>query len=99
MEWEEIDEEGTVRQLTEVPKGTYLLFNYTDMEKLVDVKIVDEKYVEEESDPYMQAFRVKDTSSPSNEGTELRIHYEYDRDTTTVDGINATELFEGVEYD
>ena len=98
---QEVDQNGNVLQNGTIPAGSYLLMMYSDNEATMEMRIIDEKYVDTVSGgEYGNSYYLNDFSQFQYDGNCYRIQIERDREswTTKVNGIDAEELFEGMIY-
>lgn len=96
-----VDGNGEIIGDATIPADSYLLFMYSDNETWADMRIVDEKDVEEEGwGGEYRYFKIKDKSLQDYDGPCYRIQMERDNETwsTTINGIEAEELLEGIMY-
>ena len=98
---QEVDQNGKVLQDGTIPAGSYLLLMYSDNEATMEMRIIDEKYVDKVGGgEYGSSYYLNDFSQFQYDGNCYRIQIERDREswTTKVNGIDAEELFEGMIY-
>ena len=98
---QEVDQNGKVLQDGTIPAGSYLLLMYSDNETTMEMRIIDEKYVDKVGGgEYGSSYYLNDFSQFQYDGNCYRIQIERDREswTTKVNGIDAEELFEGMIY-
>ena len=96
-----MDSNGEIIGDATIPADSYLLFMYSDNETWADMRIVDEKDVEEEGwGGEYRYFKIKDKSLQDYDGPCYRIQMERDNETwsTTINGIEVEELLEGIMY-
>ena len=96
-----VDGNGEIIGDATIPADSYLLFMYSDNETWADMRIVDEKDVEEEGwGGEYRYFKIKDKSLQDYDGPCYRIQMERDNETwsTTINGIEVEELLEGIMY-
>ena len=98
----EVDSGGKTGKNTTLPKDSYILLLYTDNENYVDVRVIDEKYVEESkwSGPEDRYFNLKDYSLLDYDGSCYRIEIEHGESLwdIRVNGETLDKLFEGISY-
>lgn len=97
----EVDSAGKVLKEGIIPANSYLLFMYSDNESLVDMRIIDEKYVNKENwGGEVSYYNLNDFDQYKYNGPLYRIQMERDMENwiTKVNGVDAEELFEGMAY-
>ena len=97
----EVDAKGNVVKESVIPANSYLLFLYSDNESFVDMRIIEEKYVDKENwGGDSSYFNLNDSGQFDYNGPLYRIRMERDTENwiTKVNGVDAEELFEGMAY-
>lgn len=97
----EVDPKGNVIKESSIPANSYLLFLYSDNESFVDVRIIEDKYVDKESwGGESNYYNLNDIGQFDYNGPLYRIQMERDTENwiTKVNGVEAEKLFEGMAY-
>ena len=83
-----------------IPAGSYLLLMYTDNASYMDMRIIDEKYIDHEGNEDFSIFNLNDFSQFQYNGTCYRVPVERDTQnwTLNINGKDENELFRGMLY-
>ena len=101
VDCKEVDKDGKEKKSASIPEDSYLLFVYSDNESYVDVRIVDKDDVEvSEWSDVERYFTLKDENLPDYDGNCYRITLDSEGDeiSYTIDGVDITEIFEGILF-
>ena len=97
---QEVDANGNVLKEGTIPAGSYLLLMYTDNASYMDMRIIDEKYIDNVGNEDFSIFNLSDFSQFQYNGTCYRVPVERDTQnwTLNINGKDENELFRGMLY-
>ena len=97
---QEVDVNGNVLKEGTIPTGSYLLLMYTDNSSYMDMRIIDEKYIDNVGNEDFSIFNLNDFSQFQYNGTCYRVPVERDTQNWTlyINGKDENELFRGMLY-
>ena len=94
---ETVDEMGNKTGEGELKAGTYITFAHTDGDKFVDFAIIDEDDIETSDYTDYQFFSLKGDAEPDT-SVLYRVYEDRSDYPYTVNGIDESEIFEGIMY-